>query len=71
MQNQRIQENSKPEKYQLERERLYVSILYNNLINKYLQDFDKEKIFIEFSQTLWKASPDSLIGKTFRNDFTD
>ncbi len=71
MQNQRIQENSKPEKYQLERERLYVSILYNNLINKYLQDFDKEQTFIEFSQALWKASPNSLIDKTFRNDFTE
>ena len=71
IQNQRIQENKQSEKYQLERERLYVSILYNNLINKYLQDSDKEKNFLEFSQALWKASPNSLLDKTFRNDFTE
>ena len=71
IQNQRIQENKQSEKYQLERERLYVSILYNNLINKYLQNSDKEKNFLEFSQALWKASPNSLLDKTFRNDFTE
>ena len=71
MQNQRIQENKQSEKYQLERERLYVSILYNNLINKYLQDSEREKNFIEFSQALWKASPNSLLDKTFKNDFTE
>ena len=71
IQNQRIQEQKQPEKYQVERERLYAAIIYNNLINKYLQGSEKENNFIAFSQTLWKCSPDSLIGKTFKNNFSD
>ena len=71
IQNQRLQEQKQPEKYQLERERLYAAIVYNNLINKYLQGSEKENNFIAFSQTLWKCSPDSLIGKTFKNNFSD
>ena len=71
IQNQRIQEKKQTEKYQIERERLYATIVYNNLINKYLQDSEKEKNFLSFSQTLWKVSQNSIIAKTFNNSFTE
>ena len=71
IQNQRIQEKKQTEKYQIERERLYATIVYNNLINKYLQDSEKEKNFLSFSQTLWKVSQNSTIAKTFDNNFTE
>ena len=47
------------------------TIVYNNLINKYLQDSEKEKNFLSFSQTLWKVSQNSTIAKTFDNNFTE
>lgn len=71
IQNQRIQEKKQTEKYQIERERLYATIVYNNLINKYLQDSEEEKNFLSFSQTLWKVSQNSIIAKTFNNSFTE
>ena len=71
IQNQRIQEKKQTEKYQIERERLYATIVYNNLINKYLQDSEKEKNFLSFSKTLWKVSQNSIIAKTFDNSFTE
>ena len=71
IQNQRIQEKKQTEKYQIERERLYATIVYNNLINKYLQDSEKEKNFLSFSQTLWKVSQNSIISKAFDNKYTE
>ncbi len=71
IQNQRIQEKKQTEKYQIERERLYATIVYNNLINKYLHDSEKGKNFLSFSQTLWKISQNSIISKAFDNKYTE
>ena len=71
IQNQRIQEDKQSEKYKLEREWLYAAILYNNLIDKYLQESEKAKNFLEFSKSLAQASTDSLITKVFQNSLTD
>ena len=70
IQNQRMQEDKESEKYKLEREWLYAAILYNNLIDKYLQESEKAKKFLEFSKSLAQSS-DSLITKVFQNNLTD
>jgi hypothetical protein len=70
IQNQRMQEDKESEKYKLEREWLYAAILYNNLIDKYLQESEKAKNFLEFSKSLAQSS-DSLITKVFQNNLTD
>ena len=64
-----MQEDKESEKYKLEREWLYAAILYNNLIDKYLQESEKAKKFLEFSKSLAQSS-DSLITKVFQNNLT-
>ncbi len=66
-----MQEHKQSEKYKLEREWLYAAILYNNLIDKYLQESEKAKNFLEFSKSLAQASTDSLITKVFQNNLTE
>jgi hypothetical protein len=66
-----MQEDKESEKYKLEREWLYAAILYNNLIDKYLQESEKAKNFLEFSKSLAQASTDSLITKVFQNSLTE
>ena len=67
MQNARKHEQEHIEKFQLEREWLFATIFYQDLIKKYLWDYEKIAPFIQFVQLLTKTDTESIYAKTINN----
>ena len=67
MQNARKHEQEHIEKFQLEREWLFATIFYQDLIKKYLWDYEKITPFIQFVQLLTKTDTESIYAKTINN----
>ena len=70
IQNTRRQEQQQLEKFQLERERLFAALFYQNLIDKYLWDSAKKQNFIKFVELLSKNDKDNMYAKVLNNTAT-
>lgn len=64
-------QEQKQEKYQLERELLFVALFYQEQINTYLWNYEPAKQLLSFVQLLAQADPDSPLAKAFHANFEE
>ena len=59
------------EKFQLEREWLYATLFYQDLIQKYIWWFERTENFIKFSKLLSKTDTDNIFSKAINNNLSE
>jgi DNA primase len=59
------------EKFQLEREWLYATLFYQDLIQKYIWWFEITENFIKFSELLSKTDTDNIFSKAINNNLSE
>ena len=59
------------EKFQLEREWLYATLFYQDLIQKYIWWFERTENFIKFSELLSKTDTDNIFSKAINNNLSE